>query len=202
MSLSRRQFIKSVGVTLASLIVARTASACAPESPSGEPQQQKHPSWDQLRQCWLALSTWDISSALNWSWDETRARLDEQKTAHQAALDALVEAGEMDTAVAEQIQLAFVEAVFHIERSMATCYVAIPFEYHVLLQQVADDLDPGVLERAQAAIARDMAYLEAVKAGAAGHELAEQFKTDELEASPEAVEAAHILVDLLLGETE
>jgi hypothetical protein len=92
-----------------------------------------------------------------------------------------------------------------------TCYMALPIEYgardHLLqqaelLREAANDLDPAVVEEVQAAIARDMALFEAAADPEAGFELIEQFEAGEIEANPEAVEAARILVDLLLGETQ
>lgn len=211
MSLTRRRFIKSVGVTLASLIVTRTLTACTSQSSGSDSQQQEHFAWDQLRQCWFELSALkDVS--LGSDWKRIQVQVDEQEAAHQAALAELVEAGELDKAVADQVELAFAEAVYHIERSMATCYIAIPFEHDVradllqqtdALHQAADelDLDPAVVGQAQAAIARDVAFFEAVKIGEVERQQVEQqFMANELDASPEAVEAARLLVELLLGK--
>jgi hypothetical protein len=211
MSLTRRRFIKSVGVTLASLVVTRTLSACTSQSSGSGSQQQELSAWDQLRLCWFELSALkDVSPGADW--EKVQAQVDEQKAAHRAALAELVEAGELDRAVAEQVELAFAEAVGHVERSLATCYEAIPFEHGVradllqqtdALHQAADelDLDPAVVEQAQAAIARDVAFFEAVKIGKVGRQQIEQrFRANELDASPEAVEAARILVELLLGK--
>jgi hypothetical protein len=71
-----------------------------------------------------------------------------------------------------------------------------------LLCETASDLDPVVVEEVQAAIERDIAFFEATASPGAGSKLIEQFEAGEIEASPEAVEAARILVDLILGETE
>ena len=55
-------------------------------------------------------------------------RGDAFKARYRAALLALIEAGELAALAAEQIQSAFDEAVFHIWRSQATCYLTYPME--------------------------------------------------------------------------
>lgn len=213
MSCTRRRFIKSVGVTMASLVVTRTLPACTSRGSGDEPQPRERSAWERLRQSWLDLSALkDVS--LGSDWEEVQATVDEHRTAHQAALDELVEAGEIDQAVADQVQLAFVEAVYHVERSLATCYEAIPFEHDVrvdllqqagMLGQLADelDLDQAVVAQAQDAIARDVAFFQAVKAGKVERaQIEQQFQADQLQAGPEAIEAARVLVELLLEQTE
>ena len=59
-----------------------------------------------------------------------------------------------------------------------------------------------MVEEVQAAIARDIALFEAAAGPEAGFELIQQFEAGEIEASPEAVEAARILVDLILEKRE
>jgi hypothetical protein len=130
---------------------------------------------------------------------------------HRAALDDLVTAGEMDAGVADELNTAFGAAITHVLLSNApiTCYAEMPVESVArgdlirqaeLLREAASDLDPAVVEEVQAAIARDIAFFEAAASLEAGFELIEQFEAGEIEASPEAIEAARFLVELLLEE--
>jgi hypothetical protein len=205
MNPTRRDFIKSVGIAVASLVMAR----CIPfgdkdDSPRG-----------RLRNCWLRLD-WLAQKTRETppeNYEQGEQARDKLVAEHRAALDDLVAAGELDAVVADQMQVAFDEAAFHAWRNNApiTCYEALPIEYGArddliqqaeLLREAASDLDPAVVEEVQAAIARDIALFEAATGPGAGFELIQQFEAGEIEASPEAVEAARILVDLLLGETE
>ncbi len=213
MSCTRRRFIKSVGVTIASLIVTQALPACTPQGSDDESQPREHPAWGRLRQSWLDLGALKGVS-LGSDWEKVQATVDEHKTTHQAALDELLEAGEIDKTVADQVQLAFIEGVYHVERSLTLCYIAIPFEHDVrvdllqqadVLGQLADelDLDQSVVAQAQDAIARDVTFFQAVKAGKVERtQIEQQFQADQLQASPEATQAARVLVDLLLEQTE
>jgi hypothetical protein len=202
---TRRDFIKSVGIAIASLVMAR----CTPfggedDSPRG-----------RLRTCWLRLD-WLAQKTKETPperYEEGEQARDKLVAEHRAALDDLVAAGEVDAAVADQMQVAFDEAAFHAWRNNApmTCYIELPIEYGArddlirqgeLLREAASDLDPAVVEEVQAAIARDIAFFEAAAGPEAGAKLLEQFEADEIEASPEAVEAAHFLVAVLLEERE
>jgi hypothetical protein len=205
MTFTRRDFIKSVGIAIASLVMAR----CVPfggedDSPRG-----------RLRHCWLRLD-WLAQQTRETppeNYKQGEQARDELVAEHRAALDDLVAAGELDAAIADQMQVAFSEAAFHAWRDNApmTCYIELPIEYGArddlirqgeLLREAASDLDPAVVEEVQAAIARDIAFFEAAAGPEAGAKLLEQFEAGEIEASPEAVEAAHILVDLLLREAK
>jgi hypothetical protein len=147
----------------------------------------------------------------------------ELRQRHADALDALVTHGELDAAVAEEIGVAFEQAVAHVQRKMATCYIAVPPEFvprENLVQQAAmleemavesdiapdtvaaamleemaveSDIAPDTVAQAQAALERDVAWLAQFDAGQVPGTL------DEVEVSTESVEAAHILVELLLG---
>jgi hypothetical protein len=202
---TRRDFIKSVGIAVAALVMAR----CTPfggkdDSPRG-----------RLRHCWLRLD-WLAQKTRETppeNYKKGEQARDELVAEHRAALDDLVATGELDAAVADQMQVAFSEAAFHAWRNNApmTCYIEMPIEAVArgdlirqaeLLPEMASDLDPAVVEEVQAAIARDIALFEAAAGPEAGAKLIEQFEAGEIEASPEAVEAARILVDLLLEEKE
>ena len=205
MTLTRRDFIRSVGIAIASLAMARCVpSGGQDDSPRG-----------RLRSCWLRLD-WLAQKTRETppeKYEQGERARDKLVAEHRAALDDLVAAGELDTAVASQMQVAFDEAAFHAWRNNApmTCYMGLPIEYGArddllqqaeLLHEAASDLDPAVVEEVQAAIARDIALFEAAAGPEAGFELIEQFEAGEIEVSPEAVEAARILVDLILEETE
>jgi Spy/CpxP family protein refolding chaperone len=87
---TRRDFIKSVGIATASLVMAR----CIPfggkdDSPQGH-----------LRNCWLRLD-W-LPQQTQEDFERGDQALDELVTDHRAALNDLVTAGGMDTAVANQ----------------------------------------------------------------------------------------------------
>jgi len=229
MTLTRRYFIRSVGIAIASLVMARCIpSGGQDDSPPGgqddsppggqddsPPGGQDDSPRGRLRHCWLRLD-WLAQQARETSSPENSEQVeqarDELFAEHRAALDDLVAAGELDAAVADQMQVAFAEAAFHVWRSNApiSCYAVMPIESVArddliqqaeLLREAASDLDPAVVEEVQAAIARDIAFLEAAAGPGAGFELIEQFEAGEIEASPEAIEAARFLVDLLLGET-
>jgi hypothetical protein len=202
---TRRDFIRSVGIAVASLVMA----GCIPSGGKDDsPQGRLRNCW--LRLDWLAQKTRETPPERYEQGEQARDKLVAE---HRAALDDWVAAGELDAAVADQMQVAFAEAAFHAWRNNApmTCYEALPIEYGArddliqqaeLLREAASDLDPAVVEEVQAAIARDIALFEAATGPGAGFELIQQFEAGEIEASPEAVEAARILVDLLLGETE
>jgi hypothetical protein len=198
---TRRDFIKSVGIAVASLVMAR----CIPSGGQDDSPQGR------LRSCWLRLD-WLARQARR-DYERGEQTRDELVAEHRAALDDLVAAGEVDAAVADQVQVAFNEAAFHAWRSNApmTCYMALPVEYGgrddllqqaELLRKATSSLDPAVVEEAQAAIARDIALFEAAAGPEAGAKLIEQFEAGEIEAGPEAVEAARTLVELLLGRAE
>lgn len=211
MSSNRRQFIKAFGVTLASLIVTGRLTGCT--SPSADQDDGfQHHAWEQLRRCWLDLS--GLNEAVqggNWG-EDIEARLSELEASHRAVLETLVAADELDSQVAAQMGLAFDEAVYHVSRSMLLCYIIMPFEARVrgdlfkqagLLQEVASDLDPVTVEQARAAIARDVTFFEAINIpGIDRQRLEQQFGAGRLGASPEAFEAARILVELLLEPGE
>ena len=123
---------------------------------------------------------------------------------HDAALAALIEIGEIDAPVADEIGIAFEEAIAHIQRQQATCYAALPpvfapredlVRQAEILEEMstAGDIDPETMAQAQAALERDIAWLAQFHAGEEPGEL------DGIEITPEAAEAARILVELLLG---
>jgi hypothetical protein len=145
---------------------------------------------------------------------------------HQAALDALVATGELEPAVAEQVQKAFDAAAYHVWRSYSpiTCYEPVLVNYKPassdqLVHQAevlaamsrSSDLNPDAMAQAQAAIERDIAFLnlsdvqvqalyqEVIASSEAGSGVP-AFDQIELPIVPEAADAARFLVELLLGD--
>lgn len=215
MTPTRREFIKSVGIAIGSLMAAR----CIPfESGSDSPRDRLRESWSRLD--WLAEETRD--------WDDyergEKAR-DQLITDHRDALDELVAAGDLDAAVADQVQTAFDAATYHIWRANCgmTCYEPVLIDYTPtssgqlaqqaeLLTEMAESggLDQDVVAQAQAAIERDVTFLNlsGAETQALYDELMEaagdtyvfpSFDELDLEVTPETAEAARFLVELLLG---
>jgi len=203
MSPSRRDFIRYVGLFLASAIARGcgvpptvTCYEVAPISP--EPTPPANERWAALRDCWYSLDDPRVQSF------EDNDFIVGLRGQHQEALAALVAAGELDAAVAEEIAVAFGQAIAHIQRNQATCYIALPPEFQpradLLSQEAAleemaaqGNLDPAVVEQARAALARDIEWLSQFQAGQVPGSL------EEIEADPNAIAAARILVELLLG---
>jgi len=208
MSTTRREFLRQIGILLASL----AATHCAPLSKRGSSPR------DRLRECWLSLDRLEEQAQNDY---ERGQRLGEQLQAdHRAALDDLVAAGELDAVEAEHVQLIYDEALYHIQRSLATCYEAIPMPDYLpdarsqlmrqtdLLAEMAEkgDLDPQVVAQAQAALERDVAFLnlptgeredlytELIAAGP-GYP---RFEELDLEITTPVAEATRFLVQVLL----
>lgn len=217
MSLTRRDFVKNFGLFLASMVL----SGCVRH------RDEKETPRDRLRLCWqrldwLAQQTQQASQAkfgedVLKKGEDARAQL---VADHQQALDELVAAGDLSKAVAAQVQVAFGAAAYHVWRSNApiTCYEPVMVDYApvtsaqlgqqaVILAQ-GKDLDPNTVAQMQAAIARDIAFLalpiadrqalysRLIKASQEGQAIP-QFDQLDLEVSPEAVQAAQFLVELL-----
>jgi hypothetical protein len=124
-----------------------------------------------------------------------------------------VAAGKLDESIAEQIQTAFAEAVFHIKRRcMGTCYTMFPVLMHMrrdlleqanALTQASSNLDPATVAQARAAITRDMAYFETIDAWENNYRwVKEQYGAAGPKPSPEAQKAARLLTELLLGTSD
>lgn len=216
---TRRDFIRYVGLFLAAAVargcgMTRTLTAkptpspyvscylvVSPEvvtvvPPSSRPADAR---WDPLRDCWYSLDDPRLQSY------EDNEFIVGLRGRHQEALDDLVAAGELDAMVAQEIAVAFGQAIAHIQRNMATCYIALPLEYYPredLLAQAAaleelaaqGGLDPAVVEQARAALARDIEWLSEFQAGRLPG------LPENVEPNRHAVEAARILVELLLGQ--
>jgi hypothetical protein len=221
MSPTRREFIKRVGIALASLMAARCA--CIPLPGIGKDDSPR----GRLRSCWQRFD-WLEKQASDWSdYEKGERALEQLKTEHRAALDELVAAGELDADVADEVQNAFDAAAYHIWRANcgATCYEPMMMPDYTqsgsaqlvsqaeLLADLADDatIDPETLSQVQAAVERDIAFLnlspeeeralyDALKEAAGEDYDYPTFEGLELEITPEAAEAARFLVELLLEE--
>jgi hypothetical protein len=213
MLIERREFIKSVGIGLASLILTQCTHLPFRDDPY----------LTDLRDCWL-----DLPSLAKYSWKDTEQgeehRLHLLKD-HRTALNRLVRLGEITSPIAEQLQVAYREASFHIWRknSGTTCYLPAmgpdykPTSRDQLTTQaeILVDLsesgafDYDTVARAQYAIERDIAFLNL--SGGEVTRLYDQileavgdtrpypnFDDINLELPAESTDAARFLVELLL----
>jgi hypothetical protein len=69
------------------------------------------------------------------------------------------------------------------------------------LGDLSADLDPRTVQEVEAALAQDLALLEAVAEGEGGADLLREFEAHELEVGRDAVEAARFLVGLMTAPT-
>lgn len=208
MSPSRREFIVQFGIALASLAITR----CAPGTST--PEAQLRSTWGQLDK--LAERTRKDS-------DRGMQMRDSLTADHRAALDQVVASGRLSAAAAGRAQVAFEAAAYHMWRANApiTCYEPVlvnfkPTTSGQLATQAAllagrDDLDAQVVAQAQAAIAKDIAFLnlsqtevqdlyEKILSARESGQPIPAFEDVELEVSPEDLEAAQFLVEALLGD--
>jgi len=220
MNPTRREFMRQVGVTLAGLLLSGcdlASQLTAPQAPTPyqyqtcyippmptdttPPASESEERWRSLRACWLDLRDTRLQSP----GDPTFSK--DLRRRHADALKALVASQELRADVADEIGIAFEEAVNHVVRKMATCYVPIesreanpyPPREELITQAAAltemaghSDIDPATVARARKALARDMAWLAQFQAGQAPGELSS------IEATPAQIEAARVLVELLL----
>jgi len=218
MPMTRREFLSAIGVALASLLTSRCLPSCyTPVPPAMTPTGQGD-DWDRLRRCW-----WDLDLLARDARDLEKGQQALQKftAEHRAALDALVAAGQVSPEVADDLQVAFEGAAYHVWRANApiTCYIIAPplyeFQSNVDLAQQAElleemakkgALDPDTVARARAAIERDIAWRSlTAEEQEAILEAAQQAKYPPLEElgleiPASAREAARILVELLLKQ--
>jgi len=220
MNYTRREFMHRTGIAIAALLLARCPPIAGRKNADLTPRER-------LRDCWLRLNWLAQETRDNWGNGAPGEQAREQLVSeHQAALDELAAAGDLDAAVAGQVQLAFGAAAYHVWRSNApiTCYEPVMVDYaptsaNQLVQQanlLADlagqsDLDPDTVAQAQAVIQRDMAFLSLspaetetlydaiLKAAGDSYDFPSLAELD-LEISPEAIQAARFLTELLLEE--
>ncbi len=122
-----------------------------------------------LRACWREAMNVEVAPLGGQGpGPELRAR-------HEAALDALLAAGAVEAAAADQVRAAFDETLEHLQRQAALCYIAFPVEMmprQDLLEQVraldemagASALAPGAVARVRAALEQDIAWLASFQA--------------------------------------
>ncbi len=218
MKTSRRDFIKSLGISLAAIMITR----CAPfhgetdtseviAIPSNTPEATPLPPEDLIRECWLNLDL--LAKKAHEDGEHAGEVWSKLVNQHQAALLIMVNSGDLDMKVAQQMQDVFKHAANHIEGIYSTfimCYESMEttlffarddlLQQADVLQEFSDDIDPVVLEEIRTAIAYDITYFELAFSPRAGMELDEQFKAGEMDIMPEALEAAQLLVDILLSD--
>ena len=227
MSISRRDFMKVFGVSVASLILtscdlALPVPGCyAPlPPPTATPGPRGH-----LRRLWLRFS--ELAQASNSDSEKGNNLSQQLVSGHRAALDELVAAGELTAPVADLVQEAYTAAVYHVWRSSApiTCYImasptygpesaGVLVQQSELLSQVASQgsIDPDTLAKAQAAIEHDMAFYALSDADVqalyqrllldylSNNQPIPPFDEIPLDLTPDARAAAQFIVDLLTGK--
>jgi hypothetical protein len=215
MPLSRRQFIQIISITLASLGLAYT----------GKQSMLHHASLSRLRKYWIDLEEQFVySEAGAENYTLFLQLLERTAAAYRGELDALVEAGEIHPQVASNLLAAYIEVSYHIWRSTwpATCYMSASPEFdsqfsrerllrqaHILEELAgSNEIDPGTIRLAQAAMQKEIAFLSQVKVISKdmlgrGYGQAQGWSESSGEAEIEryASETAVILSELLAGET-
>lgn len=183
MPIHRRDFMKLLGVSVASLYLARchmntvgitstypeeiTCYEAPPDLPTPEPTLSS--ARGRLQVDWLRFEELAQTSP-----QDTENKLgNELIIEHRAALDELIANGELTAPVADLVQEAYGAAVYHIWRSNApiTCYEPVIVDYApssagVLVEQsqvlnrIAEQgtIDPDTLAKAQAALEHDLAF--------------------------------------------
>ena len=213
MSIKRREFIKTIGIGFSSLLLAQ----CNRLSINVDPVK------DDLRECWFKLPGLAEQTRMGTEQGEdARMRL---LMDHRAALNRLVVQYIITTHIADQLQVAFEEAAFHVWRmnSGMTCYMPMPgpnytptssgqltSQAEILLELAeSSELDMNTIEQAQAAIERDIAFLNLPEGDIESlySELMEaagdtwnypDFDDLELEVPADSIEAANFLIEVLL----
>ena len=179
MDITRRDFMRLVGVTVASLSLTNCrvipVTCYAPLPPSPYPTQPVT-ARERLRACWMRFG--ELAEVTRDEAEEggNDNSLGEQLiTEHRLALDDLVEGGELTLEVAALVQEAYEAAVYHVWRSNAlmTCYEPMMVDYaptsaDILVQQAAalgalgneGIIDAELLAGAQAALEHDLAFYD------------------------------------------
>jgi hypothetical protein len=175
---------------------------------------------ERLRATWQQLN--DLAAETTADFEGSEQKRDALVADHRAALDDLVAHGELAEAVAGPVQVAFEAAAYHVWRSNApiTCYAPVVIDYKPVssdrlvnqaqLLAERDDLDPQTLAQAQAAIAKEIAFLnmsqeevdalyDQILSGQQSGQPIPDFEDVDLDVPPQDLEAAQFLVGLLLG---
>lgn len=184
MTSTRRDFIKGVGIALASYLLAR----CTPPNPTPGSGGQPTPipptatsagggesTRERLRDLWLQFERLAQETLERQDEPDMGEELRQEMVAeHRTLLQQLVDDGELEQAVADYAQQAYSAAAYHVWRCNApiTCYEPVLIDFTPttsaqlvrqadLLAEIADqgNLDPETVAQAQRAIERDIAFL-------------------------------------------
>jgi hypothetical protein len=118
MTPTRREFIRELGIMLASLVA---AGCCPPGSGIASPRER-------LCSCWLGFD-W-LSSEVLEDWERGNRAMRKMTANHRAALNELVAAGEINATVADEVQMAFEEGAYDaLRRPSLTSVLAGPSCY-------------------------------------------------------------------------
>ena len=189
MTFPRRDFIKQVGIALASMMMVRCTASPGGTQPDPDPNSTPAPTppstpecvpfqatgespRERLRRCWTSLD-WLAGQAQNDFKCGERAQ-EQLVTAHRAVLDDLAGGGELRTEVGAYVHAEFDEAVSHVYRSSApiSCYESAGpiYRYESRSQLVerekqldemasSGSISPETVAQVQAALERDIAFL-------------------------------------------
>ena len=200
---TRREFMRGLGVTLASLLATRCQPTCyVPVMETVAPSGSLSSNWREARKLWYDL---DLLARDAHDYERGEATLARLIDGHSAALAKLQQTGEIDAAIATDLQAAFEGAAYHVWRSNApmTCYVFMPG----LQVEASSDLALQA-ELLEEMAARDVAIMAmpfeeqqalvqaAIQAGGGNHPSLADL---DLDIPPDVVTAAEMLVELLLG---
>ncbi len=185
MSLHRRDFMKILGVSVASLFLSRCRAQTAEPTETIQDQPTCYeapaptdlptleptniPTRQRLRLYWLRFGELAESSR-----EDTEDKFGQELIAgHRAILDELVTSEEVSASAADLVQEAYSAAVYHVWRSSApiTCYAVMGPLYDAdsasmlvsqaaILNQLAEQgqIDPNALAKAKAALEHDMSF--------------------------------------------
>ena len=226
MEFSRRDFMKLVGVSVASLALTRCrlplpVSCYAPLPPPTPVLTDR----DRLRNCWLRFG--ELASTTSSEYEQGETLLRQLSAEHRSLLDGFVQNWELNESEANLVQEAYDAALYHVWRSNApiTCYEPVMVDYapvsaQILVHQaqVLDELtgqggiDSATLEAARAAIEHDLAFY--ALSDEQVNQLYERILTEwqsqggatpafdqvELEVTPEARHASEFILSLFIQQ--
>jgi hypothetical protein len=178
MPIHRRDFMKVLGVSVASLYLTRcrspfvqqpTCYMVGPLPTATPPVTGATSAREHLRMYWLRFEELTRRSR-----EDTENKFGQElTTGHRATLDELVASGEISAPVADLVHEAYGAAVFHVWRSNApiTCYIIGAPQYAAssadvlvaqsqALNQIAAEgtIDPVTLAKAKSALEHDLSF--------------------------------------------